>query len=194
MKLWTFDPNLHLSLSNTTFCLPSCFVCLFVYLFACFLVCLCILLILSPATCYACHVYHIYLFMPLSYAFCIFSFHCLSLPLHVRTWNGDTWSQDKVSQVQVKRARMRACRSGPAAAASRFNVQLFPFWLCTLLNPLLPSPFLPQMVCIRYIMLCTIHPHLQSMVTPVYFLALIFWAMHQGCRHLLSCSVFFHYA
>ena len=92
MKLWTFDPNLHLSLSNTTFCLPSCFVCLFVYLFACFLVCLCILLILSPATCYACHVYHIYLFMPLSYAFCIFSFHCLSLPLHVRTWNGDTWS------------------------------------------------------------------------------------------------------
>ena len=24
MKLWTFDPNLHLSLANTTFCLLSC--------------------------------------------------------------------------------------------------------------------------------------------------------------------------
>ena len=35
MKLWTFDPNLHLSLSNTTFCLPSCFVCLFVCLSIC---------------------------------------------------------------------------------------------------------------------------------------------------------------
>ena len=31
MKLWTFDPNLHLSLVNTTFCLPF-------RLFACFLV------------------------------------------------------------------------------------------------------------------------------------------------------------
>ena len=30
MKLWTFDPNLYLSLVNTTFCLPS-------HLFACFL-------------------------------------------------------------------------------------------------------------------------------------------------------------
>ena len=30
MKLWTFDPNLHLSLTDTTFCLFSC-------LFACFL-------------------------------------------------------------------------------------------------------------------------------------------------------------
>ena len=30
MKLWTFHPNLHLSLTDTTFGLPSCFVCLFV--------------------------------------------------------------------------------------------------------------------------------------------------------------------
>ena len=78
-------------------CLLTLFVCLFVCLFACFLVCLYILLVLSPATCYACHVYHIYLFMPLSYALCIFSFHCLSasflsLPLHVCTWSEDAWS------------------------------------------------------------------------------------------------------
>ena len=36
-------------------------------------------------------------FMPLSYALCIFSFHCmsagfLSLPLHVHTWSEDAWS------------------------------------------------------------------------------------------------------
>ena len=33
MNLWTFDPNLHLSLMDTTICLLSC-------LFACFLTCL----------------------------------------------------------------------------------------------------------------------------------------------------------
>ena len=43
MKLWTFDPNLHLSLANTTFCSFSC-------LFALSLVCL--------LSYYACHVYH----------------------------------------------------------------------------------------------------------------------------------------
>ena len=64
MKLWTFDPNLHLSLANTTFCLLSC-------LFALLLVCLhpCFL---------ACHAYHVYLL----YAFFICSLH-LFLPLLV---------------------------------------------------------------------------------------------------------------
>ena len=37
MKLWTFDPNLHFSLMDTTFCLLF-FVCLTSCLFACFLV------------------------------------------------------------------------------------------------------------------------------------------------------------
>ena len=38
MKLWTFDPNLHLSLADTTFCLLSClFVCYLFCLFACIL-------------------------------------------------------------------------------------------------------------------------------------------------------------
>ena len=44
MKLWTFDPNLHLSLTNTTFCLFSC---LFFFSFVCSLSCF-----------FACHVYH----------------------------------------------------------------------------------------------------------------------------------------
>ena len=56
-----------------------------------------------------------------------------------------------------------------AAAVSRFKSLAFPFGLCTFLNPFLPPPFLFQMVCIRYIMSCTIRPHLQSTVTPCLF-------------------------
>ena len=68
MKLWTSDPNLHLSLVDSTFCLPSCF-----------LICLFILwLVMSHAICYACHVYHAYLL----YASFICSLH-LFLPLLV---------------------------------------------------------------------------------------------------------------
>ena len=90
MKLWTSDPNLHLSLAETTFCL-------FVCLLACFLVRLCISLALSPITFYACHVYHVYPLYVFSYALCILSFPCfsadfLSLPLHVHTWSEDAWS------------------------------------------------------------------------------------------------------
>ena len=77
MKLWKFTPNLHLSLTDTTFCSFSC-------LFAFPLVCL--------LSCYACHVYHTHLFYAFSYTLCIFSFHCLfagflSLHLHVHIWS-----------------------------------------------------------------------------------------------------------
>ena len=77
MKLWTFDPNLHLSLTDTTFCLLS-------YLFAFSLVCL--------LSCFfACHVYHAYLlyasficslhlFLPLFvYWFLVFAFACIHM-------------------------------------------------------------------------------------------------------------------
>ena len=77
MKLWTFNPKLHLYLADTTFCLLS-------YLFAFSLVCL-----LSYF--FACHVYHVYhayllyvsficylhLFLPLLVCwFLIFAFAC----------------------------------------------------------------------------------------------------------------------
>ena len=83
IKLWTFDPNLYLSLVDTIFCLLSCF-------FAFLLVCL-------PSGFSACHAYHAYPLYAFSYALCIFSFHCsfvgfLSLPLHVCTWSEDAWS------------------------------------------------------------------------------------------------------
>ena len=47
MKLWTFNPNLHLSPTDNTFCFLSY---LFVFSLVCLLFC-----------CYACHVYHAYL-------------------------------------------------------------------------------------------------------------------------------------
>ena len=100
MKLWTSDPNLHLSLVDTTFCLLSC-------LFVLPLVCL------HPCF-YACHAHHDYPFYAFSYALCNFSFHglsasFLSLLLHVQTWSEDAWSQGTVSQAQAKRVWMQAC-------------------------------------------------------------------------------------
>ena len=74
MKLWTSNPNLHLSLTDTTFCLLS-------YLFAFLLVC-------SLSCFFACHVYHAYLlyasficclhlFLPLLVCwFLVFAFAC----------------------------------------------------------------------------------------------------------------------
>ena len=78
MKLWTSNPNLYLSLADTTF------------FFAFLLVCL------HPCF-YACHAYHVYLLYAFSYALHIFSFHglsvgFLSLPLHVHIWSEDAWS------------------------------------------------------------------------------------------------------
>ena len=58
IKLWTFNPNLHLSLADTTFCLLS-------HLFSCFLVSLLVMSIMF-----------IY-FMPLSHALCISFFPLL---------------------------------------------------------------------------------------------------------------------
>ena len=82
IKLWTFDPNLHLSLADTPF--------------VCFLAC-CLLVCLLAFLFFTCHAYHAYPLCAFSYAFCIFSFHCLSvgflsLPLHIHTWSNDAWS------------------------------------------------------------------------------------------------------
>ena len=84
IKLWTFDPNLHLSLTDTAFCVLSCLFALFFCVFAFSHV------RLAMSIMFIC-------FMPLSYALCTFSFHCLFagflfLPLHVRIWSRDAWS------------------------------------------------------------------------------------------------------
>ena len=113
MKSWTFDPNLHLSPMDTTFCLFAClfacFLALSAFLFVCLFCCLSCLLphaMLCSFTClfastfvcllsyYACHVYHAYML----YASFIHSLHLffpllvccfLSLPLHVHIWSDD---------------------------------------------------------------------------------------------------------
>ena len=75
MKLWTFNPNLHLSLADTTFCLLSC---LLAFLFLC---------LPCPSCLSALCLFHM--------LYASLSFHCLSvgfffLPLHVHTWSKDT--------------------------------------------------------------------------------------------------------
>ena len=82
MKLWTSDPNLHLSYTDTALvCLVSCSV----SLFACILVSMFAMSIMFSR------------FMPLCCALCLFCFlglstGFLSLPLHVRTQSEDAWS------------------------------------------------------------------------------------------------------
>ena len=103
MKLWTFDPNLHLSLTNTTFCLFSC---LFFFSFVCSLSCF-----------FACHVYHTYLlyasfvcslhlFLPLLVCrFPAFAFACT----HIVMWTSiDTlWDPTKILEYLPKKIKFR---------------------------------------------------------------------------------------
>ena len=77
MKLWTFDPNLYVSLANTTFCLLSClFAFLLVFLFSCFYAC---------NICHACLLYasficSLHLSLPLLvYQFLVFAFRCIHM-------------------------------------------------------------------------------------------------------------------
>ena len=88
MKLWKFDPNLHFSLVDTTFCLLSC-------LFAFSLVCL-------LSWFFTCHVYHAQLFYasficflhPFSSIACLLvSCLCLCMYTHgARTYGARAWS------------------------------------------------------------------------------------------------------
>ena len=95
MKLWTPNPNLHLSLADTTFCLLAF---LFAFLLVDLLSCLFALSLVCSYPCFSArHAYRAYLLYAFSYALFISSFHCLStgflsLPLHVHTWSEGVWS------------------------------------------------------------------------------------------------------
>ena len=69
MKLWTFDPNLHLSLADTIFCFLSC---LFAFLLAILLVCLLACLLTSLFLRFPC--------LSCLSALCLFHTHFASLP------------------------------------------------------------------------------------------------------------------
>ena len=111
MKLWTSDPNLHLSPVDTTFCLLAR---LFAFLLVCLLSCLFIHILFSM---FAISTMFIY-FMPLSSALCIFSsiacllVSCLCLCMY--TYGARTYGVGaQFPQVQAKRVRMRACQYKP---------------------------------------------------------------------------------
>ena len=78
MKLWTSDPNLHLSLTETTICLLSC---LFAFLLVCLFACLLAILLLT-LPCLSClSVLCLFASFP-SIACLLVSFLCLRMRIH----------------------------------------------------------------------------------------------------------------
>ena len=149
MKLWTFDPNLHLSPHRHHLLFALFIVCLFAY----FLVCL-------PSSSLAflvtCHVsYHMLcllcLYACLLYTHCTLSTHlflsiacllvpclCLCMYTHgARTQGVKAWS----NRHKKKGHGCKHVDMSQVAMFSRFRDLASPIWLCTLLNPL-PSSLL----------------------------------------------------
>ena len=148
MKLWTFDPNLHLSPVDTTFCLPFCLfvfflICLLACLPSCFLVCLFTLwLVMFPVICYAYHVYHTYLLFA-SFTCSLHLFpsiacllvSCLCLCMYtdgVRTYGAKALSP----RHKQKGWGCKHVNISQTAMLSRFRSLAYPIWLYTILNPL----------------------------------------------------------
>ena len=133
MKLWTSDPNLHLSLADTNFCFLSCFVvrflaCLPFRLSACHLVCLLSLLLICLHSCYTCHIYLacslcvILLLSTHFYSIACLLVSCLFLCMYAhgaRTHGARAWS----SKCKQKGA---ITSMGQMATVNRFSVQSFP--------------------------------------------------------------------
>ena len=149
MKLWTSDPNLHLSPHRHHLLFAFFIVCLFAY----FLVCL---LSSSLAFLVACHVsYHMLcllcLYACLLYTHCTLSTHlflsiacllvpclCLCMYTHgARTQGVKAWS----NRHKKKGHGCKHVDMSQVAMFSRFRDLASPIWLCTLLNPL-PSSLL----------------------------------------------------
>ena len=142
MKLWTSNPNLHLSPVDTTFFLPFClFVFFLVCLLAClpsyFLACLFILwLVMSPAIWYAWHVNHAYLL----YASFTCSLHLLPsiacllvscLFLCMYTYGAKAYGSRTMSPRHKKKGW--GCEHvdiSQAAMFSNFRGLASPIWLC----------------------------------------------------------------
>ena len=128
MKLWTFDPNLHFSLMDTTFCLLF-FVCLTSCLFACFLVlCLPCLSCLS-----ALRLLHMHFASFSSIACLLVSCLCLCLCLCMYTHGARTLrARAQSPKSKQKGRRCMQMDISQAAMFSRFRSLAFPFWFCTL--------------------------------------------------------------
>ena len=132
MKLWTFDPNLHLSPMDTTFCFLSCLfalslVCLLACLLAFLFLCLLCLSCLS-ALC----LFHM-LFASFPSIACLLVFClCLYMYTHGARTHGVRARSPKRKQ---KRQGCEHVDISQAAMFIRFKGLASPIWLCTLLNP-----------------------------------------------------------
>ena len=141
MKLWTFDPNLHLSLVDTIFCMPS-------FLFACFLVCLPTSSLAYLVACHvSCHILCLLrLYVCLLYTHCALSMHlflsiacllvsCLCLCMYS---HGARTLAIRAQSLRYKQKGW-GCEhvdKSQAAMFNRFRGLASPIWLCTLLNHL----------------------------------------------------------
>ena len=118
MKLWTFDPNLHLSLVDTTFHLLSC-------LFACFIVSL---LAMSTMLIHFMPFYMLFASFP-SIACLLVSCLCLCMYTHgARTYR----ARARSPRHKQKGRRCEHVSISQAVVFSRFRGLAFPVWFCTL--------------------------------------------------------------
>ena len=124
MKLLTFNPNLHLSLANTTFCLLPC---LFSFSLFCLLSCFS-----------TCHVYHAYLLYAsficsthlfLSIACLLISCSCLCMYTHGARMH---WARARSPKRKQKGQGFQHVDISQAAVFSRFRSLASPIWFCTL--------------------------------------------------------------
>ena len=128
IKLWTFDPNLHLSLMDATFCLLSW---LFV-LFACLLVSL----LAMSITLFCFMLFHMLFASFLSIACLLVSCLCLCMYTH-----GARMHRVRAHSPRHKQ-KGRGCKHvsmSQTTMLSRFRGLASLIWLCTFLNPLPPS-------------------------------------------------------
>ena len=136
MKLWTFNPNLHLFLPDITFCLLSClFAFLLVFLLAYFLafLFLCMPCLLRLST--LCH-FHMLLASFPSIACPMVSRLCLCIYTHRAKTHGVRARSPRHKQ---KGHECKHVDMSQMAMFSRFRGLPSPFWVMYSLNP----PFLP---------------------------------------------------
>ena len=141
MKLWTFNPNQHLSLANTTFCLLSC---LFAFSLVCLLSCF-----------FACNVYHAYLLYAsiICFTHLFLSIACLlvsCLCICIYTYGARTHGTRARSPWRKQKGwGCKHVNISQVAMFSRFRSLAFPFWFVLFKTPSFLLPFF-----LRWVVLC----------------------------------------
>ena len=133
MKLWTPDPNLHLSLVDTTFCLLSC---LFAFLLSCLVVYLmarhvsCHMLCLPCLSCLSALCLFHTLFASFPFIACLLvSCLCLCMYRHGARTHG---ARERSPRRKQKGQGCKHVDISQVAMFSRFKGLATPIWFCTL--------------------------------------------------------------